>query len=252
MTYQLKDKIIWLIGASYGIGAQLAEDLSDKGAIICLSARSEDALHKVATQCTHKTHVVSCDVTDTESVQQAYNSIIAAHSHVDMVIYNAGAYEPTSSLDFDLQKIFTMIDVNLHGAIRVLHTILPEMKHRNDGVIALVGSVAGYKGLPKAMGYGASKAAVIHLAENLKQDLGEKSGIKVQLINPGFVKTRLTDKNDFDMPMRISVEKASDYIVKGLEKQTYEIHFPKRFTYIMKFLSLLPNRIYFWLSEKLL
>lgn len=252
MSYHFENKIVWLIGASYGIGAQLAQDLSDKGAIMCLSARSDDKLQNVSEQCRSDTTIVTCDVTQTESVQRAYHIIKEKYGHIDMVIYNAGAYDPTSSLNFDLDAIFTMIDVNLHGAIRTLHTILPDMQQRHSGVIALVGSVAGYRGLPKAMGYGASKAALIHLAENLKQDLGQHSGITVQLINPGFVKTRLTDKNDFTMPMRISTAKASQYIVNGLEKQSYEIHFPKRFTYIMKILALLPNRLYFWLSEKLL
>jgi short-subunit dehydrogenase len=252
MTYDLSGKVIWLIGASFGIGAQLAKDLSRQGAILCISARSEDALRQVAERCATPPLIAPCDVTSLESITAAYGQIKEQHTRIDRVIYNAGAYDPTSSLDFDLDTVFTMIDVNLHGAIRVLHTILPDMKAQNSGGIVLVGSIAGYKGLPKAMGYGASKAAIMHLAENLKQDLGTKSNITVQLISPGFVKTRLTDKNDFDMPMRISVEDASRAIIRGLQRQDYEIHFPKRFTYIIKFLSLLPNRLYFWLSEKLL
>jgi short-subunit dehydrogenase len=168
----------------------------------------------------------------------------------DMVIYNAGAYDPMPATAFDLARVEQMIDVNLMGAVRVLHQIVEDMQ-ATRGTIALVGSVAGYRGLPKAMGYGLSKAALIHLAENLRQDAG-KDGLRVQIINPGFVKTRLTEKNEFAMPCCITAEEAARYMVRGLEKGIYEIHFPKRFTLLLKLLGLLPARLYFWICDKIL
>ena len=247
----LKGSRIWLIGASFGIGAELARALSQSGAQLVLSARSGEALQKVAASCEGKCEVVLCDVTDHTQITQAHAQALEAFGGLDKVIYNVGTYEPTSCANFHMDAVMHMIDTNLHGAIRVLHTILPDMQRQQSGHIVLVGSVAGYRGLPKAMGYGLSKAALIHLAENLRQDL-EGSGIEVSIINPGFVKTRLTEKNEFDMPAEIEPAQAARYIVAGLQRGQYEIHFPKRFTYVMKAMSLLPSRLYFWLCSKLL
>ena len=136
-----------------------------------------------------------------------------------------------------------MIDVNLHGVLRVLSYVLPAFVARDAGTIVLTGSVAGYRGLPGALGYGLSKAALIHLAENLQIDLA-RTNVKIRLINPGFVKTQLTDKNDFAMPFIITPHAAAKAIMRGLRGNRFEIHFPKRFSYLLKLLRLLPNGLY--------
>jgi NADP-dependent 3-hydroxy acid dehydrogenase YdfG len=219
---QLRGKHIWLVGASEGIGAALATQLAAAGATLVLSARNAPLLQQVAaTIPAANPLVLPLDVTDNATITAAWNTLKNAPP-IDMLIYNAGAYDPMDAQHFDLAKIERVVDVNLHGALRILAHVLPAFIARNAGHIALVGSVAGYRGLPASMGYGLSKAALIHLAENLRADLG-RTAIGITLISPGFVKTRLTDKNDF----------------------SFEIHFPKRFTCIMKLLRYLPYGLYF-------
>ncbi len=168
----------------------------------------------------------------------------------DIVIYNAGTYEPMGAKAFNIHQAEIMVDVNFRGSLRILSYILPAFFARGSGHIVLVGSVAGYSGLPNAIGYGASKAALIHLAENLHADL-QQTTIKVQLVNPGFVKTRLTEKNTFAMPFIITPETAAQRIVLGMSSTRFEIAFPMRFVWILKFLRLLPYSIYFWLLKKM-
>lgn len=247
----LHGKRIWLIGASHGIGAALSRRLLEEGATLVISARSQDRLEALASEDEQNCTPAACDVTDIASIHQAWDAARAKLGEVDMVIYNAGAYEPMSAADFNLETAETIIDVNLRGAVRTVHTVLPYLKDQQHGKIVLVGSVAGYRGLPNAMGYGLSKAGVIHLAENLRQDL-DGSGIDVAMINPGFVKTRLTKKNTFAMPMRISPERAAEHIIHGLKANRFEIHFPKGFTWPLKCIAALPASLYFWLSDKLM
>lgn len=244
----LRDKNIWLIGASHGIGEALLHKLAQQGANIGASGRSAEKLSQLSSE---NISPILCDVSSLASLQNAYQQFYEHFGKPDIIIYNAGFYEPMNIRNFDLNKVEQTIDVNLTGAIRMLHVVMPEITDEDAITIVLVGSVAGYRGLPNAIGYGLSKSAIIHLAENLRQDLAG-SKIKIQLINPGFVKTRLTAKNNFKMPFCISPQQAADRILKGLQKSSYEIHFPKRFTLSMKFISLLPARVYFWLSNKLL
>jgi short-subunit dehydrogenase len=240
---ELRGKTVWLIGASTGIGEALARALAAEGATLTLSARDGAKLSALQQSLPGSGHrVAALDVTDMASVEAAWAQVNTAP--VDLVIYNAGAYEPMSAMQFDLARVEQMVDVNFSGALRVLAQVLPAFIARNAGHIALVASVAGYRGLPGAMGYGASKAALMHLCENLRADL-TGSGVGVTVINPGFVKTRLTDKNDFRMPAMITPEQAAAAIVAGLNRDEYEIHFPKRFTRVLKFLQLLPHGLYF-------
>ena len=246
-----QSKRIWLIGASEGIGAALATQLSHEGAQLILSSRQQQRLLEVQQGLAGQGHQVAVmDVTSRESVRHAFQEVIQ-QGVPDIVIYNAGAYDPMSAQGMDLARAEQMIDVNFSGALRVLDSVLPAMLSRQQGHIVLVASVAGYRGLPKAIGYGASKAALLHLAENLYIDL-ETTGIKVQVVNPGVVKTRLTDKNDFKMPMMISPEQAASAMVAGMKTNRFDIHFPKRFTRVMKLLRLLPYPWYFWLVRTLL
>ncbi|MFN5608868.1 MAG: SDR family NAD(P)-dependent oxidoreductase [Holosporales bacterium] len=237
----------WLIGASEGIGASLALRLARDGIRLTLSARNTERLEDVRANLPGTGHrAVSIDVTDTASVLKAWAEVGA----VDGVIYNAGAYQPMDAQHWNLPTIEQMLDVNFRGALRVLTSVVPDFLGRNAGHIVLVASVAGYRGLPAAIGYGASKAALIHLAENLKADL-DGTAVKVQVINPGFVKTRLTAKNDFPMPCMISAEKAADYIASGMKSARFEVHFPRRFSLLLKALGLLPHGAYFWVLRQL-
>jgi short-subunit dehydrogenase len=246
----LAGKKIWLVGASEGIGECVAMMLAATGAQLVLSARSRDKLQSLAASLPGSGHTAQAlDVTDAASVRSAWNEI-AARGGIDTVIYNAGTYEPLSAKDFDLAKSEHMLDVNFRGALRVLDCVIPGFVQNKGGHIVLVSSVAAYRGLPRAIGYGSSKAALYHLAENLKIDLSD-CNVKVQVVCPGFVKTRLTEKNSFKMPFIITPEKAADQIVAGIASNRFEIHFPKRFTLILKSLQLLPHRVFFFLAEML-
>jgi len=239
----LKNKRIWLIGASEGIGAALAEALAGEGATLVLSARNAQKIEELCARLPGSGHqAYPLDVCSHAQMQQVW---AALHENIpDIVIYNAGAYTPMDAQHFDLAAVEAMLDVNLRGALRLIDVVLPTMLSRSTGHLVIVGSVAGYRGLPSAMGYGASKAGLNHFAENLRADL-KGTGITVQLVCPGFVKTRLTDKNDFRMPCMITPQQAARAIVNGLQSSRFEIHFPKRFTFIMKLLRLLPHRLYF-------
>lgn len=239
----MQGKHIWLIGASEGIGAALAQELARRGATLLLSARNAGQLGMLCERLPGQGHEVhALDVCSLPQLQQAWASF--GNRKPDIVIYNAGAYTPMEARQMDIEKIESMLDVNLRGAFRCVSTVLPSWLERGSGHLVLVGSVAGYRGLPKAIGYGASKAAMNHLAENLRADL-KGTGIKVQLVCPGFVKTRLTDQNDFRMPCMVTPETAAKCIAKGMESGAFEIHFPKRFTYVLKLLRLLPAGVYF-------
>jgi len=216
----VRGKRIWLVGASTGIGEALAIRLAEAGAQLILSARSETkiktlAAHLRSSPSTSQHQAVPIDVTDIQSVQAAWTTITAAGEGIDIFIYNAGTYEPMSAQQFDLAQAESMVDVNFRGALRVLSCVLPAFISQNKGHIVLVGSVAAYSGLPNAIGYGASKAALLHLAQNLRVDLANLS-IKVQVVSPGFVKTRLTEKNKFPMPFILTPERAADRITRGL------------------------------------
>ncbi len=238
-------KRVWLIGASTGIGAELAKSLAKRGARLALSARTPESL--VALNLSDAL-LVPCDVTDQQTLVDAHRLIYDALTHIDMIIYLAGIYEPMQAIDFDLPIAEKIVNVNYIGALRVSAVCVPYLRP-NDG-IAFVASVAGYRGLPNALAYGSSKAALIHLAECLYLELSFKK-IGVWLINPGFVATRLTAKNDFEMPAIIGTNAAADEIIRGLASGNFEIHFPKRFTRILKIISLLPYRLYFRIVRRI-
>jgi len=240
---------IWLIGASEGIGEHLARVLAARGATLTLSARNAQRLEALAAGLGGGHEAVALDVTSPQQVEAAWHHISAGGA-VDTVIYNAGAYEPMGVAAYRLEAAEHMLNVNYTGALRVLAPVLPAFLERGRGRIVLVASVAAYSGLPNALGYGASKAALLHLAENLRAEL-DGSGITVQVVNPGFVKTRLTDKNAFPMPCMMQPDEAAQAIANGMETNRFEIHFPKRFTIFLKALRLLPYGIYFRLMRRL-
>jgi short-subunit dehydrogenase len=244
-----ENKKIWIIGASTGIGAQLAKALAKEGARIALSARDNEKLLEVKASLEGLDHgVYSLDVVDADKVRLTAERIAKDFGRIDSVIFMAAAYKPHDGKEPDLAIVKQIIDVNLTGAFNLVYSALPILKSQGGGQIVLCASVAGFRGLPNGQPYCATKAALINFAESLYIE-NKDNNIDVRVINPGFVKTRLTDKNDFKMPFIISAEKAAQYIVKGLKKNKFEIHFPKRFTYFMKLLRILPNSIYFMLAK---
>lgn len=240
-----RERRVWLVGASTGIGAALARLLASQGARLALSARSVDKLRALEIA---DAVLLPCDVTAVDSLAAARQVLQEAWGGIDLVVYLAGDYVPMRADEFDLARAEQVIDVNFNGALRLLATVLPDL--RPGGGIAFVASVAGYRGLPKALCYGPGKAALIHLAECLYLDLAPR-GIGAWVINPGFVQTRLTAQNDFSMPALQTPEQAALAVLDGFRTGHFEIHFPKRFTRLLKLLSLLPYRWYFPLIRRI-
>jgi len=229
-------KKIWIIGASTGIGAALAQKLADMGKEVVISARSADKLAAVAQHSDHIT-TVPLDVTDRNAVTQAMDKV----GDFDSVIQCAGWYKPDTIHDFDAEIFQKHFDINVQGTANILDPVLKYFNGTRGGRghIAIVSSVAGYHGLPRSLSYGPSKAALINMTEALAIECAE-TDIKVQLINPGFVETPLTAQNDFDMPMIISADKAADHIIKGMQRGYFEITFPWLFSRILRRIAALP------------
>jgi NAD(P)-dependent dehydrogenase (short-subunit alcohol dehydrogenase family) len=233
---------VWVIGASYGIGAALARRLLNDGARVAMSARSRDLLDAIAEG--NDALVEVLDVTDAASVAKAARRILAAWGGVDLVAIVAGTHVEMRADTFDLARAKRLFDVNVNGVLNCLDAVLPTLRQQRRGGVAIVSSVAGYRGLPRALIYGPTKAALINLAESLYLDLSPH-GIGVYLVNPGFVDTPLTQKNDFKMPALIPVDEAARLTLEGIEEGEFEIHFPKRFTHLMRLLRTLPYPAYF-------
>jgi len=243
-------KTAWIIGASSGIGKSLALLLAGKNWHVAISSRNESLLNKISSP--HQNlSAFSLDITSPESLENARDAILKELGSIDCVFLNAGDYTPMPLDDFEPALFEKLISINYLGVVNGLNTILPFMYQEGSGEIYITASLAGYRGLPQSAPYNASKAAVISLAESLYLELKQK-GISLRLINPGFVKSPLTDKNDFKMPLLISPEKAAEYIYREMPKSNFEIVFPKRFAWIMKLLRILPYRIYFALTKSAL
>jgi len=244
-----KDKNIWIIGASSGIGKALAQKLDKDGAKLALSARNEDDLNELNTSLDGEHSVFPLDVADYDVVKKTAQDIHEHFGSIDSAITLAAIYDPTLIRDMDIEKANKAMQVNIGGVINFTTALLPIMRKQGRGQIAITGSVAGYRGLPKGQPYSASKAAVMSFVESLR---AEEQELDIRLISPGFVKTRLTEKNDFDMPMAIEADEAANHIAKGLLSNQYEIHFPKTFTYIIKALQIMPNFLYLMLANQMM
>ena len=243
-------KRVWIIGASSGIGEACARELLLLGAKVTLSSRRADRLNQIAlTGEIGQSLVIPLDVTSNIQLQDAFQSILQAWGGIDLLLFVSGVYVPQRADDFDIQVAEKTIDANLLGPMRAVALVVPEMLKGHSGHIAIVGSVAGYSGLPKALAYGPSKAAIINFCENLYYDL-LPTGVSVHMISPGFVATEATAQNDFEMPALISAEEAAKEILAGIQQGTFDIHFPKRFSRFLKFLRILPYPIYFWLVRR--
>lgn len=228
-------KTYWLIGASEGLGREIAKGLVEGGAHVVLSARSPERLQELSDSIGAST-VLPMDVTDSQSVAVAARNI----GPIDGMIYNAGTYDPMSTKAWDSPAALAMLDVNLTGVLRVLGHVVPEFVDKNQGDITLIGSLAGYRGLPSAIGYGASKAALISLAETMRHDLKD-TGVNVRIINPGFIKTRLTEKNSFAMPQLMTPAIAAKAVLRAIESTHFRTDFPWPFSWAIKVFGMLPD-----------
>ncbi len=247
--YRYQEEVVWVIGASSGIGEALVKALALEGAVLALSARREERLGLLRDTLGSQHKIFELDVADAALVERTAKAVHAAFGRIDRVIFLAASYTPQQLDAMDMQAVEEMVRVNLLGALHVVHAVLPLLKNQGYGQIALCASVAGYIGLPGGQPYSATKAGVINVAESLYAE--QQGTMDVKLINPGFVRTALTDKNDFDMPMILSPEKAAQCILKGLMRSGFEIHFPKRFTCWLKLLRILPYRLTFAITKRL-
>lgn len=230
----------WLVGASEGLGRALARALSARGAELVISARNETALQDLAASLPGPVQVVPMDVGNGASVRAA-----AAQVGVpDGVIWLAGVYWPMRAQDWNPDQAEAMADVNFTGCLRVLGQVVPGMVARGSGHVVITGSLAGFRGLPGAVGYGASKAACMSLAETLALDL-RGTGVKVQLANPGYIRTRLTAKNGFAMPQIMEPEVAADHVLRLMESGRFASSFPTPFQWLFRLANLLPDALYF-------
>ena len=232
---------VWVVGASSGIGRAVADALHAKGAIVYVSARNAAALARFTA---HRpgTRALPMDALDRRLVRAIADSLLA-DGPLDMVVYSAGHFREATATAYDLEEMMKHQEVNYVGALHVLDAVLPSMVRAGRGHISLLGSVAGWRGLPRSLGYGPTKAALISLAESMYLELHGR-GIGVSIVNPGFVETPLTAQNSFEMPALIGADEAAREMISGWERGHFEIHFPRRFTWPMKLLALLPFRLY--------
>ena len=240
------DARVWIVGASTGIGAETAKLMLTLGARVALSARSAEKLSSVAGDAlaAGRAIVEPLDFTDAAAVDAAWTRIVAAWGSVDLVLIVAGTHEEMRAWELTRAKARALLETNLLAVIGAVAAVVPTLLAQKQGAIGIVASVAGYGGLPNALVYGASKAALINFTETLYLDLHGR-GLGVYLINPGFVRTPLTARNDFTMPHLIDADRAAREIVAGLGRGEFEIHFPKAFSRKLKLLRLLPYRWYF-------
>ena len=240
----------WITGASTGIGRELALLLAGQGVRVAASARGAEKLAELA-QLSRSIMPVPVDVTDADAVVQAHARIVAELGPIDLAVLNAGVWDPMGAEDYAALRAVQSMTVNYIGIANALQPLLAEMIARRGGHVALVASVAGYRGLPKAAAYAPSKAAVISLAEVLRPDLA-RHDVKVSLINPGFVETPMTAVNRFPMPFMIIAPEAARRIVRGLEMGKFEIAFPWQLVGMLKLLRVLPYPLYFSVARRLL
>lgn len=245
--------VAWITGASQGIGKALALAMVNQGMTVIASARNREnleTLQKAAAEALGQLKVYPLDVTDQSSVSNCVNYIIDNFGRIDYAILNAGTFIPMHGSEFSAKVMQEHVDLNLMGVCYCIEPLIPAMRHQQQGVIAINASLSGYRGLPLAAAYGATKAALINMAECLRLDL-HLSGVDVKIINPGFVKTPLTDKNKFPMPFLVSAEKAAEIIVKGINRSSFEIRFPAFFAFLLRVLQILPYSIYFKIVQRI-
>ena len=245
----MSNKVIWITGGSSGIGKSLAYKFANEGWEVAISARREELLNEIS-KSNNNIHSFPLDVLDSESCVNVFNKIINKLENIDIAFFSTGIHDPKSEKNLNLQKIRTIMETNFFGTINCVNSVYSYFKEKKSGHISIVSSVAGYRGLPAGGAYCASKAALTNYAESLYFDM-KRFNVRVSVVSPGFIKTPMTDQNDFPMPMIASAEFAANEIFKGLTKSnSFEIHFPKKFTFIMKLLKIMPNWLYLRLVKK--
>ena len=246
----MNDKTIWITGASTGIGKALAVKFAQNGWNVAASARRENLLKELE-ESNQNIYSFPLDVTDREKCKEVFKKIEDKFKSVDISFFSTGTWDPKKEKEIDIEQIENVMKVNFFGTLNCIKSVEKYYRERKNGHISIVSSIAGYRGLPNSTGYGPSKSALNNLAESLFFDF-KRYGVRVSLISPGFIKTPMTDKNDFKMPFLKTTEYAAEKIYDGLiNKNIFEIHFPKSLTLILKILSFLPSKIYFGLIGKM-
>ncbi len=242
-------KKIWITGASSGIGKAVAEKFATEGWKVAVSARRKELLQDMAKD--QNISSFPLDITDRSQINNVFQNILKEFGNIDVCLFSSGTYEPKDEQNIDPDKIKNVINVNFLGVIDCVKTVEEYFKNKKTGHISIVSSIAGYRGLPNSSGYGPSKAALTNFCESIYFDF-KKFGVRVSVISPGFIKTPLTDKNEFPMPFLKTVDYAANQIFNGLVKSNaFEIHFPKGLTLTLKFLRILPYKLYLFLVDKL-
>ena len=244
------NKKIWITGASSGIGRALALKFAKEGWQVAASARRENLLHDLNKE-NSNIHPFPLNVADFENTKNVFENILKKFGDLNLCILGAAIYDPNYEKEINEKKIREIMEINFFGVVNSIKTVEKYFKIKKEGHISIISSVAGYRGLPKSEGYGASKAALNNLAESFYLDF-KKHNVRISLISPGFIKTPMTDKNKFKMPFIKSAEFAANKIYKGtVYGKSFEIDFPKQLSIILKIFRILPYQIYFFLIEKL-
>ena len=246
----MNKKTIWITGGSTGIGKALAIKFADEGWNVAISARRIELLNELSEKYENISSF-QLDVTDKLRCKEVFNNIKEKYENIDICFFSTGTWDPKKEKDIDVEQMEEVFRVNFFGTVNSIKAVEKYFKDKKSGIITIVSSIAGYRGLPNSTGYGPSKSALNNLAESLYFDF-KRYNVRVSLVSPGFIKTPMTDKNDFKMPFLKTTEYAAEKIYDGLiNKKNFEIHFPKSLTLILKILSLLPSKIYFSLIGKM-
>ena len=246
----MNKKTIWITGGSTGIGKALAIKFVNEGWNVAISARRENLLNEISGRY-ENIHSFPLDVTDKNKCNEVFNDIKNKFNEVDICFFSTGTWNPKKEKDIDVEQIEDVFKVNFFGTVNSIKAVEKYFKDKKSGIITIVSSIAGYRGLPNSTGYGPSKSALNNLTESLYFDF-KRFGVRVCLVSPGFIKTPMTDKNDFKMPFLKTPEYAADKIYDGLiNKNSFEIHFPKALTIILKIFSFLPSKLYFGLVGRM-
>ena len=241
-------KKIWITGASSGIGKALAEKFASEGWRVAVSARRKEILDEMANNKNISSYPL--DVTNQKQISDVFSKIINEFGSLDLCVFSSGTYDPKLEQEINIEQNKFVMETNFFGVLHCIKSVEKYFKDKKDGHISVVSSIAAYRGLPNSSGYGPSKAALTNLTESLYFDF-KKHNVRISLVSPGFIKTPLTDKNEFPMPFIKSPEFAAEKMFNGLTKsKAFEIHFPKALTLLLKFLRILPYRIYLFLIDK--
>ncbi len=246
----MNKKTIWITGSSTGIGRALAIKFANEGWNVAVSARRIELLNELKT-INENIHSFPLDVTNREKCGEVFNEIKNKFENIDICFFSTGTWNPKKEKEIDVEQMEEVFKINFFGTVNTIKAVEQYFKEKKNGILAIVSSIAGYRGLPNSTGYGPSKSALNNLAESLYFDF-KRYNVRICLVSPGFIKTPMTDKNDFKMPFLKTPGFAANQIYEGLvNKNIFEIHFPKALTLTLKFLSFLPSKIYFKLVGRM-